>query len=392
MGNSNAESRERQDGFIPFPATPAQVEELHSIIRRREVAHNYNDARADSRYEAATLSVPMLAEHIGGGESKCYIGVFDISSGGLGAIHRGYLHVGTTIQVWLAGHNGAAECVNGEVRWCEHLSNRYHAFGMRYEHQIDPRPYISPKELMRVRPPKAKLAEKEVVGSAIVYETSPHVRRLVTAAVARTKLEVLEAVCAGDVHDRLRKAPVDLIILGCGAAPDQDAIQFARRLRHRGYRGALLHLAQNVSDDYAAEAADANIDQLLAAPYEPGALLDAIRDAMTRIDVLASSRPITPSGSSSLPIEMVEEYITGVREDAARFARLCKSDQLDQLRSVVMGLMSTGRGFGFSPLTQVARETITKLDATMSIEESSAEIDRLRHVIDRLSSGADLEE
>lgn len=112
--------------------------ERKAAIERLTLGEIGTGGRAARRYPRITLppgiTLQALIQHPGGGELHVRAVLRDISRGGYGMFHGGYLHVGTRIVSTFVGPDGAAMISQaGRVVRCVHLQGSVHEVGVEFE-------------------------------------------------------------------------------------------------------------------------------------------------------------------------------------------------------------------------------------------------------------------
>ena len=96
---------------------------------------------------------------------------FDISLGGVGLLHGGYIHVGTIVSVIMPMGDGELLRMPGKVARCELIRNRIHLIGVQFERELDPRVLAEPDET-------DEGATRDPAFEAAMQDVTPAVREL----------------------------------------------------------------------------------------------------------------------------------------------------------------------------------------------------------------------
>lgn len=147
--------------------------------------------RGGRRYPRITLPAEItmhaLIQHPGGGELEVRAVLRDISRGGYGMFHGGYLHVGTKVISTFVGPDGAAMISHpGRVVRCVHIQGSVHEVGVEFEGELALESLIGAEDAAG-----ATKAEFFAEIEQLTDEVMRAVRARDKAEVIRTKVERL---------------------------------------------------------------------------------------------------------------------------------------------------------------------------------------------------------
>ncbi|MEM7627740.1 MAG: PilZ domain-containing protein [Planctomycetota bacterium] len=66
----------------------------------------------------------------------------NFSSGGLGFFFNQYLHAGTVCHFAVVDRHGVGRILEGQVRWCRHVSSNVHECGVQFSIPMDPTDFV----------------------------------------------------------------------------------------------------------------------------------------------------------------------------------------------------------------------------------------------------------
>ncbi|MBB3332427.1 CheY-like chemotaxis protein [Halomonas campaniensis] len=116
----------------------------------------------------------------------------------------------------------------------------------------------------------------------LIVDDGPVNLMLARQVLERQGLEVVTATSGAEALACLARAPFDLVLMDI-FMPDMDGMETSRRWREEeasrypGRRCVLVALTANASDDDRRRFEDAGLDDYLAKPYRPQALVDRVR-------------------------------------------------------------------------------------------------------------------
>ena len=96
------------------------------------------ESRSEKRWPYRTSNIALIVQHPGGGAGRFLVCSRNLSAGGIGFIHGGYLHPGSECSILLRDRDGSPMALAGKVVYCRHLNGRYHEIGIKFSERIDP--------------------------------------------------------------------------------------------------------------------------------------------------------------------------------------------------------------------------------------------------------------
>ncbi|MBZ0171113.1 MAG: PilZ domain-containing protein, partial [Phycisphaerales bacterium] len=148
-----------------------------------------NAGRVFARWHYNEGSVPVKIIHHVGNEMDVRMACRNLSKGGIGLLHRSYLHLGTRCDVTLE-HPTLGEIVQaGAVIRCIHLTGMVHEIGIKFDQEINIR------DIMRPDPMQEMLAVESIepstlIGTILLVEDSEMDTRLVRHFLRDTQLRI----------------------------------------------------------------------------------------------------------------------------------------------------------------------------------------------------------
>ncbi len=212
----------------------------------------------------------------------------NLSRGGVGLLHGGFLHPGTWCQVRLRDLRGAEQTFTGRVAACRHVTGRVHEVGIRFEKPLE----IDAFTAAPAGPPTAPDAEEvrraeqvgallpSLSGAGIVLVADPVRRARLEAVLAVTGMEPLPAGFLGAALDHLQLRRIDLIVCGFDLA-EADPVRTLVALRRASYTRPILGMPGFVP-------LDERFDRAIA----PGAIL---RGQTTNAQLMDALRTLLPA-------------------------------------------------------------------------------------------------
>ena len=136
----------------------SEQERISKELEDRAKGAKVDRRRAVRRYRFAhDLGLPMRLRHPGGSEVFIRVGPRDISELGMGFLHGGYLHCGTTCEFALQLKAGETIPIVAKVVRCDHVTGRVHDVGITFTTPVE---MSEVKDLLVQDPPAAPAGSK----------------------------------------------------------------------------------------------------------------------------------------------------------------------------------------------------------------------------------------
>lgn len=83
-------------------------------------------------------NIPITVETYGGCLMKYLVCGRNISKGGMGFLHGGFLHPGNASDIVLTTIDGEKQIIQGTIVQCRFITGRLHEVGVKFNHTINP--------------------------------------------------------------------------------------------------------------------------------------------------------------------------------------------------------------------------------------------------------------
>jgi CheY-like chemotaxis protein len=302
-------------------------------------AHKEGKLRARRpRYEYRVNGVVVHIQHPGSTVASPYlVPTRNLSQGGMAFLHGGFLHQGTRCLVQLVTARKAWENVLGRVVNCKHVSGNVHMVSLRFEHEIDPALFC-----VDATPCSVLLVENDSTGA-----------RLATFHLQSLHAEVDHVTSGEEAIERAEAGTYDAILIDMDL-PGIDGFETVRRLRERGYAGAVIAVTSLTQAGDRDRCLEAGCDQYLSKPYARKALVDAIN--ATRDEAMYSTFQNDPSMT-----ELVNGFVADLPERLQAIREAAAAGDAAQLHMHVRRLKADGSPHGFEDISDAARDVETSI-------------------------------
>lgn len=321
-------------------------------------------------YRVATLRVEF--SHPGGSDTKLSLACRNLSAGGVGLLHRNYVHKGTRCTVWLVDVTGREVATPGTVVRCTHLDGAVHEAGVQFDAALDAKRYVKLDpfddgfSLEMVNPASLK-------GTVLYVEDSPLDQALVRHFLRETQVN-LQVVTS--IEDALEKAmaQVDLILCDFDLG-EHTGVELTGCLRTKGLSTPIIMLTGDTSQVTRRLLSQVQADAFLAKPLKPATLYRAIAEFMVLSDggAMMTSLPADHPSLGLLPT-----FVQQVRDYAKSLDKAIEAKSYNRCRSLCLQIAGAAPVMGFDRLAAIAKTAESALTASMSVPESIGPLNMLK--------------
>ncbi len=343
--------------------------------------------RDAARLEYRVRDIPFSVNHPGGGVGRYIVLARNLSTGGISLLHAGYLYCGTECRLALTMPRGGAKTMIGKVVFCRLVAGQIHEIGVQFMEKIDLAEFAAPSQKRLSDDPEVRAAMQPLSGNALLVTTSGAERKLLQTRLKQSGLNPTAVDRAGAAVDQIKLLPYTVVVCEL-ALPAPGAGELVQTLRRSGYTGAVVGIAAEESPVEYQRAIDAGMHGCIMKPIKHDAmhqvLMKAMRDAGCKMDdggPIVSSLATDPASG-----ELVQFFISHAKEAASAIVGAIKKNDLAAVRKECHSLKSIAGGYGFQSVAEAARQAVTNLDATMSIEESMPQVQGVLNVCGRLTA------
>lgn len=361
-----------QQCFNTVRLSPNEIETIMAGLERDQ-ADFANSARRSRRWSIRGRKLILTTTDESGTVRNYFSFARNLSAGGIAILHGGYLHAGAKCFLTLRGVDGRARTMRASVTHCNHLQKNLHDVGLKFEAPINPRDFIDFGDAHVFTVEHVELGELK--GSVLVVEDSLAYQSLIKHHFKGSPLDFTFVQDAAAAMGCLAEHPammfVDLHL------PDKYGLDLIKDVRAAFYEGPIVVLTADTTPGLRAQALQAGANELLAKPCPPAELHRAAAEFLLRgaHDRTAAS----PQDAQVEPIESerMELFVELAKAQAAALIKAIGDMDLNHAKEAVRLLRASADGYGFKRLGELARDAAKTLDATMSVEESATNLNRL---------------
>jgi len=337
--------------------------------------------RAAPRCGYRKTEVPIRIHHPGGSSIVKTVATRNLSAFGLGFLYGGFLYSGTRMEVILKRQLGGEDILRGKITTCTHVAGVLHQVGCKFDDKIFPKLYLDPGsyEELDIETPEDT---SKLIGRILYLDDQEVDRMLLRHHLKKTPLELVTVDTPEAAIEKLKTEKFDLVFcdLNLESMPGEQAVKM---LRGAGFRGALCLVTAETNPQRLKAATEAGAMGVLSKPYERDKLIAMLSS------FLGSSENEIHSGmaGNAEMTPMIERYVASIKATSQELQQAVEADNIDKLRTCAMTIKGTGAGYGFNELSDAAKEAVKSLDATCSIGESVAQVQKLIDMCRRVAIG-----
>jgi CheY-like chemotaxis protein len=359
-------------------------EAIQSVIEQLDAAETPADKerRSTQRCRYRRTSVAMKVCHPGGTVSQVKVATRDLSVMGAGLICPTFLHVGTRIELTLQCRVGGMDVIHGVVANCNHVTGTLHHVGVKFNAKIFPKLYLDPGTFEETDA-DGPVNATALSGSVLHVDDQEMDCALLRHYLRDTKVAVTTAQTTSRALELVTAGSFSLVICDLNLL-DGTGEELIKGIREKGYKGPICVVSAETSPSRLAAAQKAGAVSVLNKPYDRNRLLATIRALAGGDGSDAIYSTLAPADQD----EMVGSYVSMVRKSADDLMTLFDEDSFQKVRKICMNIKGNGNGFGFASLSAAAADTVKNLDATMSVLESQAQLQKLIDLCRRATTRA----
>jgi len=255
--------------------------ELHSLwadLDREGETSTAPFKREFARWPFRRLTVAAEITHPGGTITRLKLACRNLSKGGIGLLHGGFLHQGSLCRVWLPKLNGGTIEVQGVVTRCMHRRGAVHEIGVKFDKAIDLTQFIKGSRYGNFHTIERVEADK-LVGRMLYVEDSESDIRIMRHFLRETAVTV-RTVSGTDHAIQEAKQGFDVIVAHW-SADGEKGTDLIRMLRREGIKTPAIVVTKDPVGLVREGLGDLHDIGVLAMPLSQGELLRMLAEKLT---------------------------------------------------------------------------------------------------------------
>lgn len=361
------------------------LDRIDEIEANSEKSEN-RPPNSDERIQFRKPDIAVAAEHPGGGLAHFLVCGRNFSPQNMTFLHCGYLHQNTRCKLELPTIWNGTETVFGIVKECKHIEGSFHDVRIVFEEPADLRHFIDRGDVL-ARYMADQTNPSDLMGSILFIDDQEVECRLMAHHLRETRITLKTVKTIEAALDAIQGRPFDVVLcdLNLAEAKGEDAM---RALCEAGFNGPIVVLTGETSPTRLKEAKEAGAVAILHKPYDPVKLQGLLAEWLSGADGGGETGPIFSTMFDNPGMdELIREYMQHIAQTVQKLRGAMRQDDFETVRSCCQIAKETGGSYGFSPLSEIAEQAITALDASSSIGESTKQLLNLEATAKRLKVG-----
>ncbi|MEL7239720.1 MAG: response regulator, partial [Planctomycetota bacterium] len=366
-----------------------QLELLMDKLDARDAADPQRRERKSIRASFRRFDLPTWVHHPGGSANQRYCITRDLSSGGVGLLHNGYLHVGTRLNLTLARYVGGTDNVRGRVQYCTHVGGNWHSVGVQLDRKIFPKLYLDPEQAAGV---ELEARDPQTVEGKVLYcDGSELDRELVQHFLRDTKTDLTCVANLGEAADKIKsagEAGFDLVLLDLNLTDDEQSLEadaVMAKIRDAGHVGPVGVLTADQASARAKAVQATGVANLLGKPFDEPKMIAAVGEWVSGSSASGADQVFSTYASDETMRPLLSKFVTGARTMGEQLATAAAKGELEEAKRLCLSLRGSGGSFGYPSVTEAAAEALKSLESTMSTEESVVPLQHLQDACRRVT-------
>lgn len=353
---------------------------LEEVVKRLDstTATSGKAQREFIRWPFPRAAIELRLDHPGGTATTFKVACRNISCGGIGLLHRSFVHPGTRAHVRLPlGQKGFIDVPAVIVR-CLHRSGVVHEIGMVFDKPINIHDVVITDPLQECFCIE-NINPEELVGNILYVEDSAMDARLIKHYTRMTKLSVSIATNGAEA---LAAATKDVkVILMDFHLPDCDAPQLLSQMREAHIYTPIVAVTSDTTKPTLDYIRASGFNAFLAKPLTEDRSLRAIAEFVLR------DRWSTSDSNSDFDKEshdfLCRTFSEELQQIMPTLENAIEQNNCMDVYAIVGRLDNSAKTLGFADLSQKARAASAVLSMTMECGDSSQELKELLTVCRR---------
>ncbi len=295
----------------------------------------------------------------------------NLSKRGIALVLGRFVYPDTACKVAMPNLAGEWVMLTGEVRMCRHVGGIYHETAIVFEEAIDLRDYV---DLTREQEDIVREELSEDLGDSfeedeanpviIILDDDKSSRRLLSHWIGKLGLRSREATTPLQASKYMKEIANSALVLDVHLAEGVDGLEFLKASRAKGYRGAVICITSDESEQLRERANQAGVSQFLNKPLSEDQLREALETALAlSLDETVSDPLYSTLREDETMAPLLRDYGKSLNGLVAKINEASGASDFEAIERVASQLKGTAASYGFQTLSDQAIEVIKTLHA-----------------------------
>ncbi|MFO0861341.1 MAG: response regulator [Phycisphaerales bacterium] len=312
--------------------------------------------------------VRVQVDQPGGTQLLLKLACRNLSRGGISLFHNAYLHERGRCVLWLPHPVRGEVGVFGSLARCKHRGGMVHELGIRFDHPIDAKEYVSLDAGAEIYS-QEKVTPEKLSGSLMVVDPDEQEQRLINHFTRGTQIRLRRCASQSEALAALRE-PADLILVALNL-PDGSAAEFISNVRAVGVRTPVLIITPDVSRQSRDAARAATCEGVLGKPLSCDRLLRALAEFMGDAAGSAAAASTSTLSAGDSAAEMLPDFVAELHTSAETLRGAIARDDARECERVCLMIAGAAPAMGFGSMVPPAERALQMLEWTRSAKESA---------------------
>lgn len=357
--------------------------DLGRLLNRMDGGRKDQQAgRVYSRWQFQQTAIPVLIQHPGGTEIEVRMACRNLSKGGIGLLHRGYLHLNTRCVLTLAHPLKGAMRIAGKVVRCLHVDGMVHEIGIAFDESIDIRSFMRPDPMQEILAIE-RVDPHALVGTVLLVDDSAMDARLVKHFLRETQLRVRHTTTVAEA-EKLVRGGVGLILCDIHLG-EENGGDLVRRIQESAQAAPPLILTSADTSRSTQELVRSPVvTGFLAKPYTQDVLLRTVAEFL-RESPEASGGAL---GELKADRALVAALLPELGLSAGRLESALEEGEHTLVLAILMQIKGVAPVLGLADISMLAETLAHQLAVSMDLNGVRARVGELVRIAREAAAAA----
>ena len=329
--------------------------------------------RTDVRFPLTGIrAVVMYVDHPGGTRGSFIVRPRNISNGGIGVFHGGFLHSGTRVEIMLGHRRDDVIKLNGIIRHCRLITGRIHEVGVKFESPIRVTDYIE------IDGDNDDETTYRLQGNIVCFEETIEESQMLQFQLSELGPMATVATDTADFIQRLGSEQPHLAMIG-EHLPEGSGMEFASKVREAGFKTELVLLSASDDPTLEKRAVAAGFRGMIGKPYEAGHLTKVIRERLAGCQDKGrggSALLLSPFWQNDKARPLILKYLDTLSEWVVSLEEAQRQKDMNTLVRRAREIRTSAGNYGYPPISlaasrleKIAGGTIQDIDPQTAVYE-----------------------